>query len=585
MIKKITLLALILLTNTSIFGQTNYSANPLSQINTIEETLFVHCNTTTLLTGETLLFKVYSLNPVQKTLSSISKIGYVEILDKENNSVLKQKITLKNGSGQGDFFISSTFKTGTYKLIAYTNWSLNKMEDGIFKRDLYLINPFESDISEEITKNIPSEKQQPVTSNTLEKTETHVLDKNLIEAKTDKQKYNCREKVSLTIHSVSKEQLNGSFSVSVRKTDSLPIPKKISSIDFIKSFSGLNNTNMEKSRYLPELRGENISGKIIGKDSEKDLKDKTITLSIPGKSFGFKIVKTDENGKFNFILDKHPSGPEAIIQVMGKDRNDYEIVLDKTNTPEFKTASVSDLLRLNLKNKSEIEYRSIANQIENNYYQKKKDSLTTPLKSASFFHPQEKEYILDDYTRFPSLKETIIEVLYEVSYKKENDAYSIIIKDFSAQGEAYGEALVLVDGLLIQNVNELFEYDMQNIYKISFVNQGYVYGPKVFNGIINFVTKNNDFKTKTTGSYFKEVTLDRPQAVKKYFCPDYSVPNSNRIPDFRYQLLWLPDTELTENKTQLHFYTSDVKGRFEITVEGFTNQGEAVSIKEYFAVE
>lgn len=585
MTKKFTFLALFLLTNTFVIGQNNYSAKPISQINTIEETLYVHCNTTTLLTGETLLFKIYSLNPLQKKLSPISKIGYVELLDEGNKSVLKQKIALKNGTGQGDFFISTTLKTGNYKLIAYTNWSLNKAEKGISKTAIYLINPFESNTPGEITKSISSETESLSPSNVHKKGETTALNNSLIAVKTDKEKYSLREKVSLTISAISKKKLDGSFSVSVRKTDSLPTPETLSSIDFINAFPGMNNSNTEKSRFLPELRGENISGKIVGKDSAKDLKDKTVALSLPGKSFGFKVAKTEDNGKFNFILDRHPGTTEAIIQVMEKDRNDYEIVLDKTNTPELKTADVSALLQLHPKNKKEIENRSIANQIENNYYQKKKDSLANPLKNVSFFHPLEKEYVLDDYTRFPSLKETIIEVLYEVSYKKENDTYSLLIKDFSAQGEAYGEALVLVDGLLIQNVNELFEYDMQNIYKVSFVNQGYVYGPKVFNGVINFVTKKQDYKTKTSGTFIKDVTIERPQTEKKYFSPDYSLSNDERIPDFRYQLFWLPEAGLTENESRLFFYTSDVKGRFEISIEGFTNQGEAVSIKEYLTVE
>jgi len=585
MTKIISLLALLLLTNNLSFGQNAYSAKPVSQINTIEETLYVHCNTTTLLTGETLLYKVYTLNSTQKTFSSTSKIGYIELLDDTNHSVLKQKITLKNGIGKGDFFISTTLKTGNYKLIAYTNWTLNKAENGISKTDLFLINPFENNSLKETAKNISNSKETSNTPFAVQKNVANLSKKNLIEVKTDKLKYSNREKVSLQINAVLKEKIAGNFSLSVRKTDSLPMPKKLSSVDFLNSLSVTNNSNTEKSQYLPELRGEIISGSIIAKDNNKDLKDKTVTLSLPGKSFGFKIAKTDEKGKFNFILDEQPSHSNAIIQVMEKDRNDYEIVLNETKSPDFKSTETITSSLLNPKNQIEIENRSIANQIENNYYQKKKDSLNSPSKSSLFFHPLEKEYVLDDYTRFPTLKETIIEVLYEITFKKEKDNYSIIIKDFSAQGEAYGEALVLVDGILIQNINELFEYDMQNIYKVSFVNQGYVYGPKVFNGIINFVTKKNDYKIKTTGNYIKEVTLDRPQTEKKYFSPDYSHAGYERIPDYRYQLYWQPEITLTGNELPLFFYTSDVKGRFEISLEGFTNQGEAVSLKEYITVE
>lgn len=585
MIKTLILLTFTILTNNFIFGQNSISAKPISQINTIEETLYVHCNTTTLLTGETLLFKVYSLNSVQNTFSLISKIGYIELLNDANKSVSKKKIILKNGIGQGDFFISTTLKTGNYRLIAYTNWSLNKAENGIFKTNLYLINPFENNISSDASKNKTSEKEFHIPLSAMEKGDTKPSPKSLLEVKTNKKKYNTREKVSLRLLSHLKNKTTGHFSVSVRKTDSLPNPKKISSIDFSNTLSEATNYNLEKSRFLPELRGEIISGKVIAKDNTKDLKGKIVALSISDKSFSFKIAKTNDEGKFNFILNENPNNPEAIIQVMEKDRNDYEIVLDKSNTPEIKPINISHLLYLNPENKKEIENRSVANQIENNYYHKKKDSLTKPSKVYPFFHPLEKEYILDDYTRFPTLKETITEVLYEMSFRKEKDNYSILIRDFLAREEAFEEALVMVDGLLIMNVNELFEYDMQNIYKVSFVNQGYVYGPKVFNGVINFVTKNNDYKTKTTGNFIKTVSIVRPETEKKYFNPEYSDPDSEKIPDFRYQLFWQPETTLMENEALMNFYTSDVKGLFEISIEGFTNQGEPVSIKDYITVE
>jgi len=49
--------------------------------------------------------------------------------------------------------------------------------------------------------------------------------------------------------------------------------------------------------------------------------------------------------------------------------------------------------------------------------------------------------------------------------------------------------------------------------------------------------------------------------------------------------LWLPEVTLTEKDTPLFFYTSDIKGQFQISMEGFTDKGDAVSIKEYITVE
>lgn len=580
--KIVNILALLLITNNLAFGQSNRAVTAISKINTIEETVYLHCNTTTFLSGETLFLKFYSLNPNQKKFSTVSKIGYVELLDAANKSVLKQKIVLKNGTGQGDFFITTALKTGMYKLVAYTHWTLNKFDNGIYKTDIFIINPFESNTLDE---NIQNKRMEVRPSDGFYSNKTTKPSNTAITLKTNKNKYTTREKVSLTIQSNADEIINGNFSVSVRKTDSLPTPTPINSLDFLNLTLQKNNSIRKENRFIPEFRGEIISGKISAKENTNELKEKTVALSIPGKNFAFKLARTDEKGNFNFILDEHPSASNAIVQVMEKDRNEYSITLNETPQSNFGTLSYSEQLHLEPKDKRAIENRSVANQIENNYYKSKKDSLLGIPKTAPFFYPLQKEYILDDYTRFPTLKETIIEILNDVYYKKEKDIYSIHIKDYTTEGEAYGEALVMVDGLLIQNINELFEYDMQNVYKVSFVNQGYVYGPKVFNGIINFVTKKNDFETKTYGDFIKPVTLERPQPTKKYFNPDYSGSDLERIPDFRYQLVWAPDVTLAEKEIPLHFYTSDIKGEYQISIEGFTGKGNAVSIKEYITVE
>ncbi|WP_278019694.1 hypothetical protein [Flavobacterium ginsengisoli] len=112
---------------------------------TLDETVYVHSNATSFVTGETLLYKVYCLKSSDKTPSNISKIAYVEIVDNNHKSVFKTKIALENGVGQGDYFIPTTVKTGNYKLVGYTNWMLNKPISELFQLDINIINPYKTD--------------------------------------------------------------------------------------------------------------------------------------------------------------------------------------------------------------------------------------------------------------------------------------------------------------------------------------------------------------------------------------------------------------------------------------------------------
>jgi hypothetical protein len=58
-----------------------------------------------------------------------------------------------------------------------------------------------------------------------------------------------------------------------------------------------------------------------------------------------------------------------------------------------------------------------------------------------------------------------------------------------------------------------------------------------------------------------------------------------RIPDFRNQLLWNSDVAVNNTDTAITFFTSDVPGTYEISMEGFTEKGVPVSLKDTFKVE
>ena len=337
---------------------------------------------------------------------------------------------------------------------------------------------------------------------------------------------------------------------------------------------------------IPELRGELITGSISSRKKELGISNKIVILSIPGKSFAVKSAKTNSSGKFIFILDKNPNNSNCIVQVMDDNRNDYSIQLDELAKVETTSLNFQSDLNLTINDSVAIHEQSIANQIDNGYYDIKKDSLLTEVKTESFFNTFQKEYVLDDYTRFPTFKETIIEVVTELYFRKNNEDYLLYVRNDKKDLTIYGPPLVLVDGIVIQNVNELFNYNMANVSKISLINEGYVYGPGLFGGLVSIETKNNDYQTKATGDFIKKTDIQRPLSETKFFVPDYTDKSkTERIPDYRYQLLWLPQLTLASNENPISFYTSDVTGTFEITLEGFTDQGIPISLKDTFEVQ
>jgi hypothetical protein len=548
-----------------------------------QETIFIHSNTTTFLTGETLYFKLYCLNPLNNKVSAISKIAYVELIDNEKKILQKNKIFLDKGIGTGDYFIPTTLKTGNYKVVAYTKWMLNNVNSQKYAIDIFIINPFQT---QEPNDNITFDITNTAKSNiAIQTTNSNTANAKRIDFVFDKESYYTREKVSLQLKHLTETIEKGNYSVSIRKTDQIPTMQQLTASEFAKKTTE-NYVNTPNSlNYVPEIRSELITGNLTSKNN-RDIANKSIALSLPGKEYVLKIVKTNAQGKFAFLLDQFPNFPNAILQVIDENRNDYTVNLDPF--PNFDASSLQFTSKLNLSPelKKDIEERSTASQIQNAYYQIKKDSLVTEAVMNPFFTTIEKSYVLDDYTRFPTLKENIVEVIVELYYRRNNGKYQLHIRNNQKDLEMYGPPLVLVDGLLIQDPSDLFDYNMANVSRVSLITEPYVYGPNLYGGLVSFETKNNEFSENYVKKYLKTTEIQRPNPEKVYNNPDYSPGNKlQRVPDYRYQLLWKPDIKLDTKEETLSFYTSDIKGNFEVILEGFTENGQPVYVSKNITVK
>lgn len=580
-IKYLLLSTLLLANSWYVSAQNSISQN----INTsTQETIFLYSNTTAFLTGETLHYKLYCLNPVNNKQSLISKIAYVELIDHEKNSLQKNKIYLEKGIGSGEYFIPTTLKTGNYKVIAYTKWMLNNPKSQINEIDIFIINPFETqETNENITFDLTAKSTAKIPEISLP---PNVSEEKRIDLELDKPSYSTREKVNIKITSVADGIEKGNYSISIRKTDQIPTTKQLTPHEFVKkTTSNYSYYDPAYFTYIPELRSELITG-IITSKSNLHLDNKSISLSLPGKDYVLKIVKTNAQGKFSFLLDQFPNFSNAIFQILDDKSEDYTIIFDAF--PKFDPVRLQFTSKLNLSPnlKKEIEERSTASQIQNAYYQIKKDSLVTEAIVSPFFNTIEKTYVLDNYTRFPTLKENIVEVIKELYYRRENNKYQLRVRNDHKDLEMYGPPLILVDGLLIQEPDDLFEYNMANIDKVSLITEPYVYGPNLYGGLISFESKNSDFSNNYAKKYLKTMEIQRPNPQKIYNNPDYSFGNNlHRIPDYRYQLLWNPNVTLGQKQDVLSFYTSDIKGTFEVILEGFTESGVPVYVSKTLTVQ
>jgi hypothetical protein len=100
----------------------------------------VHTDKNFYLAGELLWFKIYNVDGALYQPVDLSKVAYVEILDKENKPVMQAKIELSKGKGNGSFYLPVSINSGNYKLRAYTNWMKNFSAAYYFEKPVTIVN-------------------------------------------------------------------------------------------------------------------------------------------------------------------------------------------------------------------------------------------------------------------------------------------------------------------------------------------------------------------------------------------------------------------------------------------------------------
>ncbi|NND12215.1 MAG: hypothetical protein HKN96_13520 [Flavobacteriaceae bacterium] len=549
-------------------------------INIPQEDIYLHYNSVFMLTGETLHYKVYCKNANTKELSNNSKIAYVKLVGKEG-LVFEHKIRLANGSGKGDFFVPPSIRSGNYKLIAYTRWMTNGSRDDFFQADLSIINPYANITFDENAVDI-------VTQNVFQPKESDKLDLVL-----DADAYDKRQAVNISLIAKEGSAIGGVYSLSInKKEDFINDDGKLTTIAFQEALKDNRVSSTRKIGEiinLPEFKGEMLSGMVVDNQTGQPVSGQEVALSILSKEAYQDIVRTNENGIFYFQLLNEYSTPKALIQVLNDQPSDFKLTINDASIREFSDLQFKEI-KLHPKHKDAIIARSIHNQIENGYANVKQDKIIKREYGELFYGNPIRTYVLDDYKRFSTIAKTLEEVVDDV-YHERKGGKQRFINVRERETDPYYEVdilpLIVVDGATVQDHESILYFDANKVESISVLRDEYYYDKRVYQGVLMINTFDGDYYNNLQGEHIQLIDLKSPQQDKDYFYQDYDLQSksADRIPDYRTQLLWEPNISLTGERLRIRFFTSDVRGTFEVSLEGFDKDGKPVSIKKYFKVE
>lgn len=580
-----------LLFNQQSFSQQLNEKNGIADVRNFKEEIFVRTDRDIYITGEELWFKVYTINGLTHEPCDISKVVYLEMLDKNNFPLRQIKVKSGNSSGSSSFLLPENISSGNYIIRAYTSWMKNFSTDQFFYKTISVINPFESidhlklppdrknadsviSVTDSLSQSIITEED----GKQVIRRPVHNKNKKQINytITLDKPQCSSREKVKMEITATDTAGHPVETNMSVSIARSITVNSAA-----LTSFYCFNKRNgliqrVAGSENLAELEGHLITGFLRLKATDEPLKKTDVSLSFVGKTARCQFSKTDENGEFNFILNE-PGLNEIVIQPLSPDIIGYYVELSQPFSNSFSKfrplAFYLDSSKINELNKI-----IIGMQI-NNIYEPFRQNHNTEVKTniPDFYGKPENTIKMSDYIELTSLREVVKELLPNVYTLKQNGKHDFkLINKFRGQ-PFENKPLVLVDGVPVYDFEKVLNINSKDIERADIINTRYFISDNVFDGIVSFITKKGNLSAmEFDNSVFRQV-YEGCQIQNNFYTPDYSQSEikNNRLPDYRNTLYWKPDLHTGKNgKAAVDFFTSDESSDYTIVIEGIASDGE-----------
>ena len=347
-------------------------------------------------------------------------------------------------------------------------------------------------------------------------------------------------------------------------------------------------SKMPAFEFITEHEGPVISASLTDKKTGLPQKNTLTTLTVPGENFELRSTLSRQDGSLQFNVNDFYSNNEIIIQTVNPADSTVKINISNPFSEKFSGAAFPQFVLPGVW-KDQILSRSINAQADNAYLvDKKKRAFAEPVVDTNTFYGKaDKQYYLDDYTRFITMEEVMKEFIIDVRVRKPADRYQFRVVNAVYKSFFDQDPLVLIDGVPVSNVDKIMALDPLKIKKIDVATHKHYLGPLVCDGIVSYKTYQGDLGGYELDPNAVVIEYEGLQRQREFYSPVYesNTQKDSRIPDLRNLLYWSPAIKtITDGKQQLSFYTSDIKASFAVVVQGLTAEGLSGSSITTFTV-
>ncbi|MCL3779738.1 hypothetical protein EMN47_04960 [Prolixibacteraceae bacterium JC049] len=528
--------------------------------------LAMHLNKGCYFSGEVIWFKLYNLNLDQKKLSNSSEIGFIELINSKNHSIIRQKVRLINGAGFGDIRIPDSLSTSFYNIVFYTNLIKNYGEDYFCQSKIAIINPDQQ--IEETHENL--EVLTPLSTK---------FNSN-IRITTNKKNYKPREEVTVSINKIVPAKNIENYSISISSKE----PYIFSNSVWNRGELTHGTPNLE---HYPDYTGVVFSGKVAN-TNEDPIKDIDVLISSPDRKVKLYHGRSNAKGEFNVLLPVEYGKKDMILTTS----ENCNISLTESYWSNFKSLKKNKNLTLNNKNSEYIKQQFVNYQLARKFKFKKRELQVVPSKKEkglSFYGKPHQHLKLDNYVELDSLPEYFYELIPSIRLSKKKKSYYMKAAHPIFRTYLQETPTLFVDGVYYDNIEEVAKLNHKLIDFIEVVPEEYYYKQSKFYGIVSIFTRAANFSSLPMLPNATRVTYPICEFPSKFILPTYSNAKlkQNQIPDLRTTLCWKPNViiPVQSKKTDISFYTGDIEGTYTITVCGVNAKGEFVQAQKEITVK
>lgn len=533
----------------------------------LHERVYLQTDKPLYLAGELVWLKMLTTDHTGRPLT-FSKVGYVELLDESSDQV-QAKIELADGVGEGWLMLPLTLPTGNYRLVAYTRYMQNEGKGVYFERLLPVVNTFTTDHAADLAADSVAAPYE--------------VGLNTIGLAVDRLSYATRSNGQLQLSGLPADL--HTLSVSIAGREPIPVPAQPALSQQLAQWKASPVAHFD-TRITAEYEGHILTGKLLDMQGRQPATNETLIpmLGFTGAQIRVFGGRLDEQANVEFFTKRISGTHEIATTAFHSGTGSYRVDIQSPYaTPEAKPIP---RLALNPVWKDYLLERSVGLQVLHGF---QADSMSQTLTQPAMFQwTPTRSYLLDEYTRFTTMEEVVIEFIPSLRFTRFNNKRILSVLTEERTSFTVGNSLVLLDGIPIVDHENIFRYDPLKVKTIDVYRGRFAFGEQIINGIASFKTYDNDYSGLSVDPSTQFFDYEGTQPLRLFHVPAYDTDaqRRSRLPDYRHTLLWQPIIPLDGSTTlTIPFTTSDLTGDFLITVEGLTRNGQAVYGTSIFRVE